>query len=154
MVHFTCFAGGTSTDPTQPSAHERDRMMVKMQRCLIVVGIGVMMSLLVGCGDRRSKLVGTWKSIDGDETTNLNSDGTCSGELETGAWGILQPRTIRMSGTWRVSGDRLIIKLTDSSYKEDKLQGMQVSQKLVEITGDTFTTINEKGERCKYERVN
>jgi hypothetical protein len=85
-----------------------------IQALFIVTFIG-------GCsGSKQDSLVGTWKE-DGGSTFSLHSDGSLSGNIKTGSWGILTPTDIPITGTWRVAGDDVIWHITQSTFAQDKL---------------------------------
>lgn len=107
-----------------------------------------------GCGDiRHGKLVGAWAQDKDNSIFTLNADGTMSGVLKTGSWGIVTPTVINISGNWRLSGDDIIFEITSSNYRNDELRGFRASEKIVNIFKNSFTTIGSDGDRCEYSRV-
>ena len=107
-----------------------------------------------GCGEsRHGKLVGSWAQEKDNSIFTLNADGTMSGVLKTGSWGILLPKEINISGNWRLSGDDIIFEITSSTYSNDELRGFRTSEKIVNISENWFTTIESDGDRCTYNRV-
>ena len=119
----------------------------------LVVGLSLIALLIStsGCEPiRRAFLVGTW-SLNNEVILTLSEDATMSVHIKTGSWGLLVPTDIYCSGTWRVNGDRLIWKLTKTSYGGTG-PGLMSNQKIVEYDRDYFIVLNKYGKDT-YTRV-
>lgn len=127
-----------------------------MRKLITIASLLVMVFLITGCGrSTEDKLVGTWQwNPESGQTSafTFNKDGSLSMTYNTGSWGILTPTVVHVSGTWKVSGENVVLAYTQSTFASDKLVGMVESEKLIAITDNAFTTIDERGKTTTYTR--
>lgn len=114
--------------------------------------------VVAGCGkSNEDKLVGTWKDTAPDahgSTFTFNEDGSMTGTVMTGSWGILQPTTVAVSGTWKLTGENLVLTIGRSTYGNDTLAGLSLTEKLVSAEAHSFRTVDSEGKETHYSRVN
>ena len=127
-----------------------------MQNFIKMIWLMALPLLISGCGKTtQEKLVGTWECIPtegGSSAFTLNQDNTLSMTYSTGSWGILTPTIVHVSGSWKMSGENIVLNYTQSTFASDKIVGMIDSEKLISVADNSFTTINEKGETTTYTR--
>lgn len=110
-------------------------------------------ALVSGCGtDRKSQLVGTWKEEHG--VFSLLHDGTFTAQMETGSWGILVPTSIRVTGTWAISGNDMIFHITHSTHESGTFTGMEMNERILAVENNCFRTKTDAGKECVYTRIN
>ena len=118
----------------------------------------VAMFVSAGCGSsHEAKLVGTWKDTTPDahgSTFTFNEDGSMTGALMTGSWGILQPTTVAVSGTWKLTGENLVFTIGQSTYGNENLAGLSMSEKVLSVEDHSFRTVDRTGKETHYSRVN
>jgi hypothetical protein len=128
-----------------------------MHKHHLIITLFALLVCLAGCSDgtsaKQSKLVGTWKEDDGS-TFTLRSDGSFSGTGKTGSWGVFVPTEIVLTGTWRLAGDDLVLKVTHSNHAQDKLVGMEISETVTDVDRNSFRSVNNNGKQNVYTRVN
>jgi len=122
-----------------------------MRNFVIWLTVGLLL-FVAGCGDQRqSQIVGAWNA-DGDRYT-FNTDGSFCCEITIGGGVISTSSSAFISGTWRVSGDDLVMACTHSSYNPDEAVGLVESEKITQMSDDYFTTIDSYDEINSYSRV-
>lgn len=111
-------------------------------------------TFFVGCSDsRRAQLTGTWQDA-GNGTLTLNADASFSGDIQTGSWGILTPQAVYLTGTWRLSGGFIVLHINHATYENEKLSGMELSEKLLDVDRNSFRTRDKNGKETVYTRIN
>lgn len=123
---------------------------------VLLIGIG----FLAGCDSskketdsRFQQMTGTWQEGDKGVFT-FSSDASFNAEVKTGSWGILVPQSFRISGTWKLSRDFLVIHISHSTHDNERFSGMKISEKLLDVDRNSFRTIGDNGKQNVYTRIN
>ena len=71
----------------------------------------------------------------------------------TDGWEIRQPTTVAVSGTWKLTGENLVFTIKQSTYGNETLAGLSLSEKVLSVEGDPFRTVDPKGKQAHHGRV-
>ena len=128
-------------------------MKGRMNKLLITLAL-FSACLVGGCGKSKDdQLVGTWRDTSEDRfdsTLTFNKDGTLSADVRLKMENA--PEHVKMSGTWKLSDDKLVKTIDRSDFKTEDFVGTDTST-LVSIDANSFKEVDAKGKTVVFEKM-
>ena len=127
---------------------------------MFIILSSLVVTLAGGCKSKeereKARFVGAWSHKDDDGMTTeftLSGDSTFIWMGYTNSWGILVPKKVAMSGTWKISEDQIIFTISHSSWENERIAGLSESEKITSLEDKEFTTMDQHGEKNLYTRT-